>query len=155
MVEGQRARGWGSGGVKSDAPPRAEKERRHSGPLRPHSKDCEEHNDLHGMHADCLLGALMVDGKEPHAEDLLPSRHEIMSTVGDLHAQPLAKAPSAASLRLGATTRMAQDLGLHPDEVPRMEEMTHLEQLQERALLELRRRVWSACVIMDRCRRSW
>jgi len=45
---------------------------------------------------------------------------------------------------------MAQDLGLHRDEITRTDDLSEFEQLEERAFLELKRRIWSACVIMDR-----
>lgn len=74
----------------------------------------------------------------------------ILSIVGDLHAQPVSAATSAAVLRLGVAIRMAQDLGLHRDDIKRTDNLSEREQLEERAYLELKRRVWSGCVIMDR-----
>ncbi|KAL7412840.1 fungal-specific transcription factor domain-containing protein [Mrakia frigida] len=74
----------------------------------------------------------------------------ILSQVGDLHSQPLTAATSAAANRLGVAIRMAQDLGLHRDEITRTDDLTEFEQMEERAFLELKRRIWSACVIMDR-----
>lgn len=44
----------------------------------------------------------------------------------------------------------AQDLGLHRDEIKATLEMTDHDRMEERAFLELKRRVWAGCVVMDR-----
>ncbi|KIS00249.1 hypothetical protein L804_01658 [Cryptococcus deuterogattii 2001/935-1] len=68
----------------------------------------------------------------------------LLAQVGDLHAQPSAPTASASLIRTGAAIRMAQDLGLH-------RELSHrTESTQDLMFIELRRRIWSACVIMDR-----
>jgi hypothetical protein len=65
--------------------------------------------------------------------------------------------PSLAivSTPVGLTARsgwlsQAQDLGLHRDEIKSTIEMSEHDRLEERAFLELKRRVWAGCVIMDR-----
>nr|ODN90018.1 hypothetical protein L203_01936 [Cryptococcus depauperatus CBS 7841] len=68
----------------------------------------------------------------------------LLAQVGDLHAQPIAPTASAAFIRTGVAIRMAQDLGLH------RELSRRTESAQDLAFIELRRRVWSTCVIMDR-----
>ncbi|WVQ95647.1 hypothetical protein IAU59_002745 [Kwoniella sp. CBS 9459] len=68
----------------------------------------------------------------------------LLAQVGDLHAQPTAATASASLIRTGAAIRMAQDLGLHRESSLRA---TTTEDL---AYVELRRRVWATCVIMDR-----
>ncbi|CAE6471751.1 unnamed protein product [Rhizoctonia solani] len=62
----------------------------------------------------------------------------ILSMNGDCHSVSVPNATSAAWLRAGAAIRMAQDLGMHRAEAVQTD-------------LELRRRLWSACVIVD----SW
>ncbi|CUA68145.1 Pentatricopeptide repeat-containing protein At2g30100, chloroplastic [Rhizoctonia solani] len=62
----------------------------------------------------------------------------ILSMNGDCHSVNVPNATSAAWLRAGAAIRMAQDLGMHRAEAVQTD-------------LELRRRLWSACVIVD----SW
>ncbi|CAE6420960.1 unnamed protein product [Rhizoctonia solani] len=62
----------------------------------------------------------------------------ILSMNGDCHSLNVPNATSAAWLRAGAAIRMAQDLGMHRAEAVQTD-------------LELRRRLWSACVIVD----SW
>jgi len=61
----------------------------------------------------------------------------ILCMTGDTHSQFVPSALSALWIRLGTAIRMAQDLGLH-----RAESVTQN--------IELRRRVWGACVISDR-----
>ncbi|EGN95510.1 hypothetical protein SERLA73DRAFT_186554 [Serpula lacrymans var. lacrymans S7.3] len=61
----------------------------------------------------------------------------ILSMVGDSHSQFVPNALSALWLRLGTAIRMAQDLGLHRAESVKQN-------------IELRRRLWGACVICDR-----
>ncbi|WVF68207.1 hypothetical protein IAT40_002972 [Kwoniella sp. CBS 6097] len=68
----------------------------------------------------------------------------LLAQVGDLHAQPTAATASASLIRTGAAIRMAQDLGLHRESSLRA---TTTEDL---SYVELRRRVWATCVIMDR-----
>lgn len=61
----------------------------------------------------------------------------ILCMTGDCHSQFVPNALSALWVRLGTAIRMAQDLGLHRTEsVPQD--------------IELRRRLWGACVISDR-----
>ncbi|ODN82866.1 hypothetical protein L202_01126 [Cryptococcus amylolentus CBS 6039] len=68
----------------------------------------------------------------------------LLSQVHDVHAQPSAPTASASSIRTNVAIRMAQELGLH-------RELSHgTENTQDLELVELRRRVWAACVIMDR-----
>ncbi|KAL5635417.1 hypothetical protein ACGC1H_004269 [Rhizoctonia solani] len=62
----------------------------------------------------------------------------ILSMNGDCHSVSVPNATSAAWLRAGAAIRMAQDLGMHRAEAVQTD-------------LELRRRLWSACVVVD----SW
>ncbi|QRV85818.1 Fungal specific transcription factor domain [Ceratobasidium sp. AG-Ba] len=62
----------------------------------------------------------------------------ILSMNGDVHSVSVPNATSAAWLRAGAAVRMAQDLGMHRAEAVQTD-------------LELRRRLWSACVVVD----SW
>ncbi|CAK5264936.1 unnamed protein product [Mycena citricolor] len=61
----------------------------------------------------------------------------ILSMTGDCHSQFVPTALSAMWARLGAAIRMAQDLGLHRAEMVKVD-------------IELRRRVWGACLISDR-----
>ncbi|KAH7889628.1 fungal-specific transcription factor domain-containing protein [Phlebopus sp. FC_14] len=61
----------------------------------------------------------------------------ILSMVGDCHSQFVPNALSALWIRLGTAIRMAQDLGLHRAESVKQN-------------VELRRRLWGACVICDR-----
>lgn len=61
----------------------------------------------------------------------------ILSMVGDSHSQYVPNALSALWIRLGTAIRMAQDLGLHRAESVKQN-------------IELRRRLWAACVICDR-----
>lgn len=61
----------------------------------------------------------------------------IMCMTGDGHSQFVPNALSALWIRLGAAIRMAQDLGLHRAESVKQN-------------IELRRRVWGACLISDR-----
>lgn len=61
----------------------------------------------------------------------------ILSMVGDSHSQYVPNALSALWIRLGTAIRMAQDLGLHRAESVKQN-------------IELRRRLWVACVICDR-----
>ncbi|KAH0830630.1 hypothetical protein J3R83DRAFT_2085 [Lanmaoa asiatica] len=61
----------------------------------------------------------------------------ILSMVGDCHSQYVPNALSALWIRLGTAVRMAQDLGLHRAESVKQN-------------IELRRRLWGACVICDR-----
>ncbi|TFK54750.1 hypothetical protein OE88DRAFT_1642088 [Heliocybe sulcata] len=61
----------------------------------------------------------------------------ILSMTGDCHSQFVPNALSALWIRLGAAIRMAQDLGLHRAE-------------SVKADIEMRRRLWGACVISDR-----
>ncbi|KAH7926634.1 hypothetical protein BV22DRAFT_1008512 [Leucogyrophana mollusca] len=61
----------------------------------------------------------------------------ILSMVGDSHSQFVPNALSALWIRLGTAIRMAQDLGLHRAESVKQS-------------IELRRRLWGACVICDR-----
>lgn len=68
----------------------------------------------------------------------------LLSQVGDLHAQPTAATASASLIRMGTAVRMAQDLGLHRETNLRVESTSDL------AFVELRRRVWACCVILDR-----
>ncbi|WWC72610.1 uncharacterized protein I206_106572 [Kwoniella pini CBS 10737] len=68
----------------------------------------------------------------------------LLAQVGDLHAQPTAATASASLIRTGAAIRMAQDLGLHRESAVRAIGPRDLE------YVELRRRVWATCVIMDR-----
>ncbi|WVW80799.1 hypothetical protein I302_102786 [Kwoniella bestiolae CBS 10118] len=68
----------------------------------------------------------------------------LLAQVGDLHAQPTAATASASLIRTGAAIRMAQDLGLH------RESSLRAQGPQDLAYVELRRRVWATCVIMDR-----
>jgi len=67
-----------------------------------------------------------------HLQSLL-----ILCMMGDCHSQYVSKALTALWLRLGTAIRMAQDLGLH-----------RVESIKEN--IELRRRLWGACVISDR-----
>ncbi|KAL0946728.1 hypothetical protein HGRIS_012908 [Hohenbuehelia grisea] len=61
----------------------------------------------------------------------------ILCMTGDCHSQFVPNALSALWVRLGSAIRMAQDLGLHRTESFKQN-------------IELRRRVWAACVISDR-----
>jgi hypothetical protein len=61
----------------------------------------------------------------------------ILCMMGDCHSQFVPNALSALWIRLGTAIRMAQDLGLH-----RAETFSQG--------VELRRRLWGACVISDR-----
>ncbi|KAI0062323.1 hypothetical protein BV25DRAFT_672613 [Artomyces pyxidatus] len=61
----------------------------------------------------------------------------ILCMVGDCHSQFVPNALSALWIRLGTAIRMAQDLGLHRAEAVKQN-------------IELRRRLWGACVISDR-----
>ncbi|KAF4576685.1 hypothetical protein EYR36_004663 [Pleurotus pulmonarius] len=61
----------------------------------------------------------------------------ILCMSGDCHSQFVPNALSALWIRLGAAIRMAQDLGLH-----------RAESFKQN--VELRRRLWAACVISDR-----
>ncbi|WVQ70549.1 hypothetical protein IAR50_000068 [Cryptococcus sp. DSM 104548] len=68
----------------------------------------------------------------------------LLSQVHDVHAQPSAPTASASSIRTNVAIRMAQELGLHRELSHRTESAEDLE------FVELRRRIWAACVIMDR-----
>lgn len=61
----------------------------------------------------------------------------ILCMVGDCHSQFVPNALSALWVRLGTAIRMAQDMGLH-----------RVEAIKQN--IELRRRLWGACVISDR-----
>ncbi|KZP12550.1 hypothetical protein FIBSPDRAFT_835995 [Athelia psychrophila] len=61
----------------------------------------------------------------------------ILCMTGDCHSQFVPNALSALWVRLGTAIRMAQDLGLHRAESVKQN-------------IELRRRLWGACVISDR-----
>ncbi|OCB84325.1 hypothetical protein A7U60_g9005 [Sanghuangporus baumii] len=61
----------------------------------------------------------------------------ILSQCADCHSQFVPNALSALWVRLGTAIRMAQDLGLHRAEAVKTN-------------IEMRRRVWGACVITDR-----
>ncbi|KAF5389940.1 hypothetical protein D9757_003653 [Collybiopsis confluens] len=61
----------------------------------------------------------------------------ILCMTGDCHSQFVPTALSALWIRLGTAIRMAQDLGLH-----------RCESVQQD--VELRRRLWGACLISDR-----
>ncbi|PFH51749.1 hypothetical protein AMATHDRAFT_74779 [Amanita thiersii Skay4041] len=61
----------------------------------------------------------------------------ILCMTGDCHSQFVSSALSALWIRLGSAIRMAQDLGFH-----RAESVKHN--------IELRRRLWGACLISDR-----
>ncbi|KIM79752.1 hypothetical protein PILCRDRAFT_823319 [Piloderma croceum F 1598] len=61
----------------------------------------------------------------------------ILCMVGDCHSQFVPNALSALWIRLGTAIRMAQDLGLHRAESVKQN-------------IELKRRLWGACVISDR-----
>jgi len=61
----------------------------------------------------------------------------ILCMTGDCHSQFVPNALSALWIRLGSAIRMAQDLGLH-----------RAESLKSN--IELRRRLWAACLICDR-----
>ncbi|KAJ3576645.1 hypothetical protein NP233_g299 [Leucocoprinus birnbaumii] len=61
----------------------------------------------------------------------------ILSMSGDCHSQFVPNALSALWVRLGSAIRMAQDLGLHRAESVKQN-------------IELRRRLWGACLICDR-----
>lgn len=61
----------------------------------------------------------------------------ILSMSGDCHSQFVPNALSGLWLRLGTAIRMAQDLGLHRAESVKQN-------------IELRRRLWGACLICDR-----
>jgi len=61
----------------------------------------------------------------------------ILCMVGDCHSQFVPTALSALWIRLGTAIRMAQDLGLHRAEAVKQN-------------IEIRRRLWGACLISDR-----
>ncbi|KAH9484390.1 Acetamidase regulatory protein [Psilocybe cubensis] len=61
----------------------------------------------------------------------------ILCMTGDCHSQFVPNALSALWIRLGTAIRMAQDLGLHRAE-------------SVKSNIELRRRLWGACLICDR-----
>ncbi|KIL61315.1 hypothetical protein M378DRAFT_187599 [Amanita muscaria Koide BX008] len=61
----------------------------------------------------------------------------ILCMTGDCHSPSVSSALSALWIRLGAAIRMAQDLGLH-----------RCESVKQN--IELRRRLWAACLISDR-----
>ncbi|KAI0318935.1 fungal-specific transcription factor domain-containing protein [Amylostereum chailletii] len=61
----------------------------------------------------------------------------ILCMVGDCHSQFVPNALSAMWIRLGTAIRMAQDLGLHRAEAVKQN-------------IDMRRRLWCACVISDR-----
>ncbi|KAF4615237.1 hypothetical protein D9613_002634 [Agrocybe pediades] len=61
----------------------------------------------------------------------------ILCMTGDCHSQFVPNALSALWIRLGSAIRMAQDLGLHRAESVKQN-------------IELRRRLWGACLICDR-----
>ncbi|KAF8621512.1 hypothetical protein AX15_007742 [Amanita polypyramis BW_CC] len=61
----------------------------------------------------------------------------ILSMTGDCHSQYVTSAFSALWIRLGAAIRIAQDLGIHRCECVKQD-------------IELRRRLWAACLICDR-----
>nr|XP_019000336.1 uncharacterized protein I203_07116 [Kwoniella mangroviensis CBS 8507]OCF63797.1 hypothetical protein I203_07116 [Kwoniella mangroviensis CBS 8507] len=82
---------------------------------------------------------VLSDAKIENVQALL-----LLAQVGDLHAQPTAATASASLIRTGAAIRMAQDLGLHRESAMRA------QGAQDLAYVELRRRVWATCVIMDR-----
>ncbi|KXN91496.1 Acetamidase regulatory protein [Leucoagaricus sp. SymC.cos] len=78
--------------------------------------------------ADDVLSTATI----PNVQALL-----ILSMTGDSHSQFVPNALSALWVRLGTAIRMAQDLGLHRAESVKQN-------------LELRRRLWGACLICDR-----
>lgn len=61
----------------------------------------------------------------------------ILCMTGDCHSQYVPNALSALWIRLGSAIRMAQDLGLHRAESVKQN-------------IDLRRRLWGACLICDR-----
>lgn len=82
---------------------------------------------------------ILSDASMSHVQALL-----VLTLVGDLHAQPVATAVSATITRVSTAVRMAQLLGLH------RESDASSESPEEMASIEMRRRVWAGCVIMDR-----
>ncbi|KAL7422853.1 hypothetical protein Q5752_002149 [Cryptotrichosporon argae] len=82
---------------------------------------------------------IMSDARFEHVQALL-----LLAQVGDLHAQPTAATASASLMRTTAAIRMAQDLGLH------RESSLKGQTAQDLVHVELRRRVWATCVILDR-----
>jgi len=82
---------------------------------------------------------VMSDSSYENVQALL-----ILSLVGDLNAQPVAKTVSACINRLSAAIRMAQDLGMHREGGQKVETAAQL------ARIELKRRIWACCVILDR-----
>ncbi|KAH6918269.1 fungal-specific transcription factor domain-containing protein [Coprinopsis sp. MPI-PUGE-AT-0042] len=75
---------------------------------------------------------VLSDAKLVNVQALL-----ILSMSGDCHSQFVPTALSSLWIRLGTAIRMAQDLGLH-----RAESVSHD--------IEQRRRLWAACLILDR-----
>lgn len=68
----------------------------------------------------------------------------VLCMAGDLHAQPTSTAISASVTRVSVAIRMAQNLGLHRESVVTSNDPKDL------AKIELKRRIWAVCVIMDR-----
>lgn len=94
-------------------------------------------NRLRGL-VNGLLRAndILSHARIEHVQSLL-----IMAEAGELHAQPTAPTASAAMMRLSSAVRMAQDLGLH------REQQGGTLSVEE---TELRRRIWAACVFMEK-----
>ncbi|ORX40990.1 fungal-specific transcription factor domain-domain-containing protein [Kockovaella imperatae] len=82
---------------------------------------------------------ILSDARFEHVQALL-----LLAQAGDLHAQPTAATASACLIRLASAIRMAQDLGLH------RESSSRAQTVRDLAFVELRRRVWATCVILDR-----
>ncbi|GJE90761.1 GAL4 and fungal-specific transcription factor domain-containing protein [Phanerochaete sordida] len=109
------------------------------------------------LYAICLVAAARRDvpqatfDKFRYAVNSLIKQEDVLSTAsivnlqallilamcGDCHSQYAPHALSALWVRLGCAIRMAQDLGLHRAEAVKQN-------------IELRRRLWVICVILDR-----
>ncbi|KAJ9119172.1 hypothetical protein QFC22_003664 [Naganishia vaughanmartiniae] len=87
----------------------------------------------------CKSSSEVVSQHAPFFETQL-----ILGMAADLHAQPVSTAVSASVTRLAAAIRMAQNLGLHRESVASSQDTDEMENI------ELRRRVWAACVLFDR-----
>jgi hypothetical protein len=109
------------------------------------------------LYSMCLVAAARRDVPQSvfdslrHAVNHLIKQDDVLSTASVVHVQALLilcmmadghspyvpQALSSLWIRLGAAIRMAQDLGLHRAEAVKQD-------------IELRRRLWAACVVSDR-----
>ncbi|THH09362.1 hypothetical protein EW145_g2079 [Phellinidium pouzarii] len=91
------------------------------------------------LYSICLVAASKRDVPQAVFDSLRVAVNDVIKSedCADCHSQFVPTALSSLWIRLGTAIRMAQDLGLHRAEAVKKN-------------IEMRRRVWGACVITDR-----